>query len=53
MGLRYARVASRGDYDDVVAVEKVEGTVDVALEVDADAFLELFLRRLGLRETAS
>jgi purine nucleosidase len=40
------RVESRGDYDDVVGIEPVEGNVNVALEVDAGRFLDLFLERV-------
>lgn len=44
------RIEARGEHDDVVAVEPVEGNIDVAMEVDAGGFLALFLERLGLAE---
>lgn len=40
------RIENRGDFDDVVGVEPIEGTVDVCLEVEAEPFLDLFLGRL-------
>lgn len=45
---RKERTESRGDHDDVVGIEEVEGKVDVAFEVDADRFLDLFLERVLL-----
>jgi len=43
---RRERTESRGDYDDVVGVDEVEGNVDVAVDVDAERFLEFFLERI-------
>src|SRR5207249_9470331 len=43
---RRERLESRGDHDDVVGMEEVEGNVDVAIDVDAERFLELFLERV-------
>lgn len=40
------RLEDRGDYCDVVGIEPVPGTIDVALEVDADRFLDLFVERV-------
>lgn len=40
------RLEDRGDYDDAVGVEPVEGNIDVALEVDAERFLDLFVSRV-------
>ena len=40
------RTVDRGDHDDVAGLEPVEGTIDVAFEVDADRFLDFFLSRL-------
>jgi len=39
-------VADRGDHDDVIGLEDVEGNVDVALDVDVDGFLDFFLGRV-------
>ena len=51
---RRERLEDRGDHDDVVGIETVEGNVDVALEVDAERFLRLFLERvLGLERHRS
>jgi purine nucleosidase len=36
----------RGDYDDVIGIQPVEGTIDVALAVDAERFIDRFLERL-------
>jgi len=44
------RTEDRGDHDDVVEIEPTVGTIDVALEVDTESFLEFFLSRLGLNE---
>ncbi len=40
------RLVDRGDYDEVVGLEPVEGGVDVCLGVDTERFLELFFGRL-------
>lgn len=42
------RLESRGDHDDVVGLYEPAPNCDVALEVDSDAFLDLFCGRLGL-----
>ena len=43
---RRERVESRGDHDDVVGIEAVEGNMEVAVDVDGERFLDLFLARL-------
>jgi inosine-uridine nucleoside N-ribohydrolase len=40
------RIEDRGTYDDAVGVEPVEGAIDVASDVDAERFLELFVERV-------
>ncbi len=44
------RIEPRGDHDDVVGLSRPEPNCDVALEVDAPAFLDLFCARLGLAQ---
>jgi inosine-uridine nucleoside N-ribohydrolase len=39
-------VVNRGDHDDVIGLADVVGNVDVVLEVDANAFAEVFLGRV-------
>ena len=43
---RRERVEHRGDHDDVVGIEEVVGNVDVAVDVDVERFLRLFLTRV-------
>ena len=46
LGGRRERVEPRGDHDDVVGIDDVQGNVDVAVDVDAERFLDLFLERV-------
>jgi hypothetical protein len=43
------QIVDRGDYDDVIGLDPVTGAIDVALEVDADRFLDFFFNRLFAR----
>ena len=43
---RRERLDSRGDHDDVVGIEEVEGNVDVGIDVAAKRFLDFFLERV-------
>jgi purine nucleosidase len=43
---RQERLTDRGDHDDVVGIDPVETNVDVALEVDGERFVDLFLERV-------
>ena len=45
---RRERIEGRGDHDDVVALEPIEGNVDVVRDVNGDRFLDLFLERVLL-----
>jgi inosine-uridine nucleoside N-ribohydrolase len=42
------RRESRGDHDDVVGLDRPVPNCQVALQVDTEAFVDLFCRRLGL-----
>jgi purine nucleosidase len=42
------RLEARGDHDDVVGVARAEPNCEVAVDVNTEAFLQLFCARLGL-----